>query len=50
MTCFSNLFSCFKAQQQQPAPQQQQAEKTPLKKEDSSASVNESEAAVKTYV
>lgn len=48
MMFFSNLFSCFKAQQQQPAPQQ--AEKTPLKKEDSSASVNESEAAVKTYV
>ena len=44
MKWFSNLFSCFKAQQ---SPQQQ-PEKTAPKKEDSSNPVNESEAALKT--
>ena len=44
MKWFSNLFSCFKAQQ---SPQQQ-PEKIALKKEDSSNPVNESEAALKT--
>ena len=45
MNWFSKFFSCFKAPQSQ---QQQQVEKTSVKKEDSTASVNDLEASSKT--